>query len=104
MLTAEQKVLEIGSALAGNHRDRRHLGIAARHRSGRAGPGTPLSATTGRSHDHHVGSTANGYRCRTEAAMTIALAPGAPADTTAGLGTVDDVGLASRHEQGTTAC
>jgi hypothetical protein len=39
-----------------------------RHESGRTGPGAPPPATTGKSHDHHVGSTANGYRCWTTAA------------------------------------
>jgi hypothetical protein len=36
-----------------------------RERSGRTR--TPLSATTGRSYAHHVGSTCSGYRCRTDA-------------------------------------
>jgi len=35
------------------------------HWSGRAGPVTTLSSTTGRGHDHHVRSTADGYGCRT---------------------------------------
>ena len=40
-----------------------------------------------------------GYRLRTEGVTTIALAPSTRADTIAGLGTVDDVRLASRQEQ-----
>jgi hypothetical protein len=38
--------------------------------------------------------------CRTEGVTTTALAPRTRADTNAGLGTVDDVRLASRQQQG----
>jgi hypothetical protein len=58
---------------------------------------TAVLSTTGRSHDHDVGSEANVYWYRTEGVTTTALAPCTRADTDAGLGPVDDVRLARRH-------
>jgi hypothetical protein len=93
------------SKLTGRSRPGRGVGASRnasqlQARGGPAGSPETLSPAIRSSHDFDIAGSAVRYWKRTEGVTTTALAPRTRADTKAGLGTVDDVRLASRQLRG----